>query len=152
MTLKQIFTALVLALACTAQCFAADYAALRRQADASQAAVTSPSAACNRDSETFTMNSAKVRCIRHQPNSRLPRPCGQLRTSGRLLPDVAGHRPRRSHTLVCVCRRSRRLPLHLPPSGWKMVSHRPRDSRLLTTTDFTINRNLSPTYLCVATT
>ena len=53
MTLKQIFTALVLALACTAQCFAADYAALRRQADASQAAVTSPSAACNRDSETF---------------------------------------------------------------------------------------------------
>lgn len=53
MTFKHIFTAVAFALAMAAQCLAADFAALRREADASQAAVTSPSAACNRDGETF---------------------------------------------------------------------------------------------------
>lgn len=53
MTFKQILTAAVLMLTLAAHCHAADFAALRREADASQAAVTSPSAACNRDGETF---------------------------------------------------------------------------------------------------
>lgn len=53
MTFKQIFTATAFVLTMAVQCLAADFAALRREADASQAAVTSPSAACNREGETF---------------------------------------------------------------------------------------------------
>lgn len=53
MTLKSLFLAAVMTVATAAMLHAADYAALRREADASQAAVTSPSAACNRQGETF---------------------------------------------------------------------------------------------------
>lgn len=49
MKLKLFLAMAVLAL----QAVAADYAAIRRDADTSQATVTSPGAECNRDAETF---------------------------------------------------------------------------------------------------
>lgn len=53
MTLKRTLLAVAAAIFTTLGALSADYAALRREADASQAAVTSPSAPCNRGEETF---------------------------------------------------------------------------------------------------
>ncbi|MBD5186334.1 MAG: hypothetical protein HDS92_06985 [Bacteroidales bacterium] len=54
MTFRTIILAMVMAVAVATQALAADLAALRRQTDASQAAVTSPSAPCNKEAESFS--------------------------------------------------------------------------------------------------
>ncbi len=51
--MKSLFIAMAMAVVTALSALGADYAALRREADASQAAVTSPSAPCNSRAETF---------------------------------------------------------------------------------------------------
>lgn len=53
MTIKRLFITVAIAVVASLECFAADYAALRQKAEASQAMVTSPSAPCNKQAETF---------------------------------------------------------------------------------------------------